>query len=56
MIVRYPDLMRELFSTHIFIPTYPRIKANALCSEMWRTGHEPRIFLDQRGRDRDDTL
>ncbi len=30
MIVRYPDLMRELFSTHIFIPTYPRTLVSTL--------------------------
>ena len=45
-IVSHLDVMNQLFPTHIFVATYSRIKPNSLCSERWRTRHEPRIFLD----------
>jgi hypothetical protein len=55
-IVSYLDLMHQLLQTHIFIATYPGIKPNSLCGEKWGSYHEPRILLDERSRDRDDTL
>ena len=55
-IVSYRGLTHQLLSIHNSVATYSRIESNSLCRERWRTHHEPRIFLDWRGRDRDDTL
>jgi len=55
-IVSYLHFMHQLLPTNIFIATYSGIKPNSLCRERWRTCREPRIFLDKRSRDRDDTF
>ena len=49
-------LMHQILSTCIFIAMYSGIEPNSLCSERRRTRHEPRILLDERSTDRDDTL
>ena len=55
-IVSYLHLMHQLLPTHFLVVAHSGITPNTLCGERWRTHHEPRILLDQRGRDRDDTL
>ena len=45
-IVSYLDLMSRFFLTHILIATYSGVKPNSLCSERWRTHHEPRVLLN----------
>ncbi len=55
-IVSYPDPTHRLLVTHVPIATYPGVKPNAFCRERWRSRYEPGIFLDERRRDRNDTL
>ena len=55
-IVSYLHLMHQLLTTRFLVVTYSGITPNTLCGERWRTRNEPRILLNERGRDRDDTL
>jgi hypothetical protein len=51
----YPTT-HKLFSDEHFTASYSGINPNAFWGEKWGAQHEPGVFLDERRRDRDDTL